>query len=300
MTVRRRAGLMLVVLLVATPVWAWNAAGHRLVANIAWLHLEPEVREQASLLLHAHPDHERWRGDGSNRQMFVAASTWADEIRKDTRFYDAGSQEATPVLPGFPDMERHRDWHFVNRPLSALPAPAAVSGNLDRELAALAHTLDLRAPTPASTMERSYALPWLIHLVGDAHQPLHASLRVQTHARDEQQIVINPYNPRKRRSTFHAFWDDLPGPASLRGEQMESATRRLIATYSPPPPGASSGDWLAESWLIARESAYPASDENPLAISAAFYSASQATADRRVTEAGYRLADLLNRLLKAP
>ena len=47
---------------------AWNAAGHRLVASIAWDHLRPEVREEAARLLRAHPEYARWlkRGEGEN------------------------------------------------------------------------------------------------------------------------------------------------------------------------------------------------------------------------------------------
>lgn len=61
------------------PVLAWNAAGHRLIAAIAWEHLRPEVRGEVTLLLHRHPDHARWLRrageEDSDRRVFIEAST---------------------------------------------------------------------------------------------------------------------------------------------------------------------------------------------------------------------------------
>ena len=286
-----------------TPALAWNAAGHRLVASIAWAQLAPTARAQATLLLRAHPDYERWRkwagSEEADREVFVEASTWADEIRKDPRFYDEASAEATPALAGFPDMQRHREWHFVNRPLNASAGTAALRGSLDAQLVALARTLDARDRTRVAASERSYALPWLIHLVGDAHQPLHASLRLDAGLEaDEQLLIINPFNRRRQPSTLHAFWDDLPGPPWLRGARLEQRSRALIAEY-PRPPQRSSDQWLAESWELARDEAYPLLKENPLTLEPAFYEKSRRIADRRVSEAGYRLAALLNSLFKS-
>jgi hypothetical protein len=294
-----RGLLVALALLVFSPLAeAWNATGHRLVATIAWLKLEPKAREEVALLLRAHPDYERWRGRAGkgdvDARAFVAASTWADEIRKDPRFFDAGREQATPLLAGFPDMERHRDWHFVNWPLSAGARSAPLGGTLDQQIPMLAKLL-VRREEQEST--RAYALVWLIHLVGDAHQPLHASLRVESGHDDEALIVVNRFASGRQRSTLHAFWDDLPGPSGLRGAPLDAAARALIAAHAPPPAGATSDEWLDESWRLARDEAYPPGTDNPVTIDAAFYEKSVRIAERRVAAAGYRLAALLNELL---
>ena len=283
---------------------AWNSTGHRLVASIAWEHLDNTARTEASRLLHEHPDYERWHQkageEDPDRIVFIEASTWPDEIRKDKRFYSAGSDEPTPTLPGFPDMERRSNWHYVNRPLDASLTSHPVSGQIDKQLVDLAKILGSHK---ASSVERHYALPWLIHLAGDAHQPLHASVRLDAEGPWDKlgngMTVINPFNQRKTSSTLHAFWDDLPGPTGLRGEQLDTATRALLAVYPRPPRSSTSDTWIDESWQIARESAYPQSKDTMPTISEAFYEKSRETANRRVTEAGYRLADLLNSLLGA-
>lgn len=288
--------------LASAPVLAWNAAGHRLVASIAWEHLDTHARSAAKALLRDHPDYERWRSrageDDSGRAIFIEASTWPDDIRSDPRFYSVGIDPATETLPGFPDMERRRDWHYVNRPLDDSPSVhrnrEAISGLLDRQLVALAKVLGTPG-VPRS--ERVYALPWLIHLTGDAHQPLHTSIRLNAEGKWDKLgngvLIINPFNPRKRSSTLHAYWDDLPGPPWLRGERLDKASRALIGAYARPA-RSNSEQWIEESWRLARSSAYPPDDEFVPTLSAAFHEQAQQIANRRVAEAGYRLADLLN------
>jgi hypothetical protein len=300
-----RCRCLLLALLAPFPALAWNAAGHRLVACVAWDDLDQTRHSELSQLLREHPDYERWRrrgGDGeSDRSVFIEASTWPDEIRKDNRFYSAGIDAPTATQPGFPDMERRRSWHYVNRPLSALPEAQQLarsgvdSGLLDRQLVALALTL---GSADASGSERSYALPWLIHLVGDAHQPLHTSTKLDAQGRLDKLgnglTVINPFNPRKPSSTLHAFWDDLPGPPWLRGERLDAACRSLSAAYPRPEPSRS-GQWINESWEIARNSAYPPGDVPTL--TAEFNERAEQIANRRVVQAGHRLANLLRGLL---
>lgn len=289
---------------------AWNAAGHRLVAAIAWEHLRPDVRDEVTLLLRQHPDHDRWirraGEEDSDRRIFIEASTWPDEIRDDKRFYSAGNGDATPTLPGFPDMERRRSWHYVNIPLNATADATPLSGQIDKQLVALAKTLG----TPDADAERTYALPWVIHLVGDAHQPLHTSVRLDASGKWDKLgnglEVHNPFNSRKPVSTLHAFWDDLPGPPWLRGDKLDQASRVLISAHPRPAHSSestSSHRWIEESWLIARDSAYPPrNDITPdtiPTITEAFFEKSREIADRRVAQAGYRLADLLNQSIKA-
>ena len=305
-TCRRFLPLAALLVLLPLPTLAWNAAGHRLVASIAWKHLDSGARAEAAKLLRDHPDYARWikrsGDDDSQRAAFIEASTWPDEIRKDKRFYTAGFDEATPLLPGYVDMERHTSWHSVKRPIDGSHPPESSAPSIDTQLMALAKTL---GSAEASAVERRYALPWLIHLTGDVHQPLHTTVRLTATGKWDKLgsglTVINPFNPHKGSSTLHEFWDDLPGPSSLRGERLESASLALIASQPRPKRSVSTDHWVEESWKIARESGYPdsASQEEMPVLSEAFFERSKAIADRRVSEAGYRLADLLNTLFKA-
>lgn len=282
--------ILLLALLLPLPAAAWNSAGHRLIAAVAWDQLDEQTRFAVTELLRQHPDYERWlkndKDGDAGRTAFIEASTWPDEIRQDERFFDPGD-EPTPTPPGFPDMQRHRDWHYINLPLDNPDRPAT-SGLLNKQLPALAGIVG----SPArSITERSYALPWLIHLTGDTHQPLHT---VERGGND--QAIIDPFNPRKGITTLHAYWDALPSPPWLRGARLAKASKALISSYPKPEP-SSPAQWLKESWKIAKESAYPPTIENVPTISETFYENSREIANQRVTEAGYRLAELLRELL---
>lgn len=286
-------------LLLPLPALAWNAAGHRLISAIAWDQLDAHTRSEISQLLSEHPDYARWikkAGDDEfGRTAFIEASTWPDNIRKDNRFYNDGVDPPTPCLPEFPDMGRHRNWHYVNRPLDD-SHQQALSGLLDKQLLVLTNTV---GSSTSTRIERSYALPWLIHLAGDAHQPLHTSTKLDARGQWDKlgngQNVINPFNLRKNASTLHAYWDDLPGPSGLRGARLNDASQALIKRYSHPKP-STSAQWIEESWQIARQSAYPPGNDNVPTISEEFYEKTREIANRRIAEAGYRLADLLRNL----
>lgn len=300
---RRRQWCWLLLLLPwSWPANAWNAAGHRLIASIAWRQLDPPSRAAIGQLLRQHPDYAQWqsrgRGDDSEQIAFVEASTWPDDIRQDPRFYSHG-EPPTPTLAGYPDMERRRHWHYVNWPIPAGGKHRPSDGILDRQLPALIDTLGQRG---TSTAERVYALPWLIHLVGDAHQPLHAASRYSADGvgdRGGNELAIdNPFAaPPDAASNLHRYWDNLPGPPWWRGESLALKAEALARRY--PPPGGrdeSPAKWLLESWRIADRQAYPPTGAAVPTISATFDARSRDIADQRIAQAGHRLAALLRRL----
>lgn len=287
----------------AFPAAAWNAAGHRISAMIAWEHMDAPTRNAVAAILQQHPDFEHWqlRANGADPDLtaFLEASTWPDDIRRDKRFYTAGSEEPTSTQPGFPDMERRLSWHFVDRPVGwydrLLPSP----GVIDRQLVTLARIVGDRKEKPSA---RAYALPWLIHLVGDAHQPLHAASRYGPDGRSDQggnRVTINnPFQPHASSTSLHRYWDDLPGPPWLNGSRLHSTAIALTSRYATPAATGTPEQWIDESWQIASEHAYPPEIDAAPTITADFHNQSLTIANRRVTEAGYRLAALLQQLLR--
>ena len=282
---------LLPLLLAPAVAQAWNAAGHRLTAFIAWQQLSPAGREAVAELLAAHPDHPRWTTRARSvdpAALLAEAATWPDDIRGDPRFHDEGSETPTPPVPGLPDTRRHRRWHYVDLGPDGVPA----AGELDRRIGELARTLGSRGrPT-----EHAWALPWLVHLVGDIHQPLHVG-----HAGDSggnEVEIEDPFNPRKPFTSLHAWWDELPGPPWLRGRRLEQRASRLLAQYPPPVPGTIE-TWRAESHNLLA-SAYPQRPGSLLPLTDEdFRRRSRDIADRRIVEAGYRLGWLLKATLAA-
>jgi hypothetical protein len=272
----------LLALALTGPAFAWNATGHRLIAEIAWQQLSKQSRESISGLLVLHPDYPRWEdkaAGGGMRRVFAEASTWADEIRHDPRFVDRPRQDnEAPATTEALELARHRDWHYLNYDDSG----NIVGGQLDRRIGELTQIL-------RSTFEleqKVRALPWLLHLIGDIHQPMHVGFAADSGGNGFD--VDNPFNQRQSRMNLHRYWDDLPGPTGLRGKKLEKAARHLIRQHEAPPQG-SHVEWRDETHALLAL-AYPESaGESPVRISKAFHQRSKAIADQQIAAAGYRL-----------
>ncbi len=281
----------------ATPTLAWNAAGHRLTAVIAWQQLSPPSRLAISQALADHPDHRRWlqrAGSPEGADILAEAATWPDDIRNDPRFYDESRDPPTPPLPGLSDTARHKRWHYVDLDADG----RARSGEIDRQIERLSQILrsSTQRLSPRSTgknAEISSALPWLIHLVGDIHQPLHVGRHGDEGGNRFE--IENPFNQRLPFSSLHLYWDDLPGPPWLRGKRLHQKAGRLIDNH-PAPPQGSVALWRQESHQLLAV-AYPTSQGSLLPlISEEFHRQSRDIADRRIVDAGYRLGRLLENL----
>lgn len=289
----------------STPGLAWNGAGHRITASIAWDRLSAPTRHQVGRLLQAHPDLARWQRQQKhygrlerNRVLFIEASTWADDIRHDNRYHDdeAGSTSSAPGLTA-----RHRDWHYENLPLApeqgGQEEPTPRKGQLSSRIEQLSAQLaDRRLGDP----ERAYALVWLIHLVGDIHQPLHVVSRYDAEGNPDAggngQSVIDPVNSSKPETSLHAYWDNLPGPSRLRGIRLLDMARPMDSGI-PPTTQKTVTAWREESLQLARTQVYPGIDSTRVTVLDEHYGVqARATANRRLVEAGRRLAGLLNRI----
>lgn len=287
--------LFLLLQLPSVPAFAWNAAGHRLVAKIAWQEMSPAARARVAAILATHPDHARWvqqkEGD-AEENAFVESSTWPDDIRRDPRFYDETSETPTPPLPGLSDTRRHLRWHYLDLPLHG--GTKTGDGELDIQLARLLQ----RLATSHDTAELAYILPWIIHLVADAHQPLHVASDDDEGGNRHE--IADPFNPRLPVSNLHRWWDDRPGPPWLRGHRLERAAARLLRDNPNPPPQGNLARWLEESRRLARDHAYPPASEQPPIITEAFKQAAERITHERLSTAGRRLGRLLEQRFAVP
>ena len=281
----RRFLIALCFTLIPTLAHAWNAAGHRLAATIAWQQMSPASQRFIAVALSRHPDYDRWAEKARSTAaaaIFAEASTWPDDIRRDPRFYNEGREAATPALPGLSDVARHKNWHYVDLDVTG----KTKEGELDRQIERLSQLLR----STRKNEQITYALPWLMHLVVDMHQPLHVGR--QGDGGGNHVEIENPFNKRLPFSNLHTYWDDLPGPPWLRGQRLEKNVARLRENY-PPPEQGNIALWRDESHRLLAQ-VYPKTDGSLLPmITDEFQQQSREIANRRIVDAGYRLGRLL-------
>ncbi|MGH9322018.1 MAG: S1/P1 nuclease [Vicinamibacteria bacterium] len=196
------------VLLHFPPAGAWDLFGHHVVGAVAWEHMEPKTRlAVAELLQKAPPDADLASllppgpraYDLRIRELYIKAQGWADLVRD-----EIWSQRK--------ERYDHPDWHYVNRfwtPTASGPRALPERGTLG-ELSKRLHESISRTVDPAlATGERAVALAWVVHLVGDAHHPLHSSGRV-TDLEPEGDRGGNDFALDDLDApNLHAFWDTI-------------------------------------------------------------------------------------------
>jgi hypothetical protein len=301
-----RAGVMFGLLFLGSSlsaqVQAWNDFGHMTVAAVAWRQLRPVARARSSELLHLNPDYSRWvRGVAPDQQAVIAflkASTWADAIKHEPGYIDDGERPEGPDANaniGYQDRREHRYWHYVDVPFSpdGTPLPEIRTPNAATRIAQFRRVLE--DPRAAAGV-KSYDLVWLLHLVGDIHQPLHAVSRF-THELPEGDLGGNRIRlcAAPCHEELHYFWDAVLGSGSAA--QALALARELPTPATAQLTDADVHDWLRESGRIARRAAYRlpiGAGAGPYPLTPAYREQARAVARQQVALAGGRLAALLN------
>jgi hypothetical protein len=257
------------------PVSAWGAVGHRVVARIAWALMTPAARSQATSLLEGGQD------------AFVAAGTWADEVRS--------------------NRPETYNWHFVDIPVgqprydATRDCPPTEKG--DCVIAEIARARVELVESSRSVPLKGEALKFLIHFVGDLHQPLHA---VDNHDRGGNDVKVAALRGEEGRATnLHSAWDT--GLINLSTETEAARADRLLAEIQARPLSISLDvvKWVEESHDVGVKVVYrypsfslagPGAD--PITLDDAYRAAAARAIDSRLALAGARLAALVNALLK--
>lgn len=282
----KRAIALIVGVLASLPACAWGDLGHQVTALIAYRHLSPQARTALEQLLAADQD-------SLTPPDFASRSTWADRYRAAHRetaawhFIDVEIDHPDPSAAcfSFPALP-------AGTMASAGPAEDCVVNKIDQFF----HELKDPA-TPQS--ERLLALKFLIHFVGDLHQPLHAS---DDHDRGGNCVALNP-SPGDV-ANLHAYFD-VTVVAALGGSAAEIAAR-LDALNEDQARQSSAGnahDWARETFELSRRDVYTLPSRptcrNPGAIelSADYRAQARTDAALQLERAGLRLAALLNQAL---
>lgn len=267
-----------------SPVFAWNENGHMLVAKIAYEKLKPEARAKIDKLLgYLHQEYDEIKN-------FPQAAVWADKLR---------SQQ----------LDVYTHWHYIDVPLvkdGGNPNVKIIDD--DNALWAIDKIRAYVSNEKANPYERARFLAFLVHIVGDIHQPLH-TVSLVTPKFPKGDRGGNDYYVlyKGKRTNVHKIWDsgvsafehrysddeiiradELNAQASSIAERYPSIyfTARLAETDVK--------KWLKEGMDIASEQVYSAKENKEL--DANYLQRGSAIAEQQVALAGYRLAEMLNQL----
>lgn len=290
-------------LIAPSSAQAWNARGHMMVAAVAWPQLTPNARATISRLLKKNPDYNDWiagvPAELVDQVAFMQAATWPDDIRDS--YQDDGYDPTVPQAGdnrGYADRWVHAYWHFKNIAFSTdgTPFPPPAQVNAIERIKLFRDTLN----TPADDDVESYDLVWLTHLVGDMHQPLHATSRYSKTKKAGDNggngVFVCASGPCTGGQKLHSFWDYGVG-ASQDYRSVIAHAERLPAAPADKRAITEPDTWLKESYKLARSRAYIApigGGKGPYVLTPAYKQGVGSTAEQQVALAGARLADLLN------
>jgi hypothetical protein len=317
---------------------AWNNVGHMTVAKLAYDQMTDGQKLKAIAILKQHPHYAIFlstnRPDGAdeNEWVFLRASTWPDWIRP-MKTPDPRGEEVTKYnIPGD---------HYINKPF-ILPADQALFAGQDigpnpdnNILLALDRRMAQLKAEDTSAEDRAVALCWVLHLMGDIHQPLHCtSLFSALFAdKDNNGKFIGDRGGNSfgvkiggRKYKLHTFWDDLLGvstggfedtPANLAS--VHGLVKQAAETLHDPKYGRDKfpelkdhttfASWVDEGVDLAKSQAYLNGELKAVKVQGDTIpdDANDAPADyqqnavdvahRRISLAAYRLLDRLSEVI---
>lgn len=270
-------------LLLVRPVagFAWGEQGHRVIGLIAEHYLTASARGRIAALLAQ--DTSRLADSTS----IADESVWADRFRDSDRH---GSQVR---------YRQTQAWHYVDLEIDHPDIAAACQNHecIVDKIEGFKHALaDPATPPP----ERVLALQFLLHLVGDLHQPLHAA---DEHDRGGNDVSVTSGAP-PHAGNLHQYWDSVT-VAGL-GSPSEAVAERLIAGISAAQlrdfRAGSVRDWAYESFGVAQREVYgklPAPDAHGFrTLDDEYTRNATAIVAIQLQRAGVRLAVILNDALR--
>jgi len=249
-----RSTLATAMALLVTHAFAWGKEGHQVVADLAATQLNGKARVEIDRLLALEPG-----------ATLESISTWADEDR-------------SPATGA---------WHYVNFPRDTCTYDAqrdCPDGNC--VVGAIAKQLEILASN-APDETRLQALKYVVHLVADVHQPLHAGHLDDRGGNSYQLLAFG------KDSNLHSFWDSRL--ISQLGDDADALTRRLVAKRNAPNGADLNVVHAAEESckIVGTAGFYPEQE-----VGHDYVERYTPVVEQRLMVAGARLAVLLNRVFR--
>ena len=247
------------------PAFGWGPEGHNLVARLAAAHLTPAAAARVAEIL----------GPGITMQSI---SSWPDQIRRD--------RAATGP------------WHYIDIPIDkphldmARDCPKG-----DCVITRIEEFRKVVVDPAATPVQRKEALMFIVHFVGDMHQPLHCSDNKDKGGNDVKLDLFG------RPTNLHSAWDSgLLGRAGQEDALFAQYSRELTDKRAKKLGKGTVEEWAEQSHKTAQKVVYgklpKAAAGTPVKVDAAYERAAAPVIRDQIEKAGARLAALLNATLR--
>lgn len=277
--------LFILCMLGVKPVFAWNWVGHELIAQIAYDQLTEKEKQKITQEISA--IQKVYFKKYSPKNYFIRASTLPDDLRKRK-------------------IDTYNTWHYINLPVIMPPDFIFKKRKLPPEniLWAIKHIQNILEKNvknkTLTKFQKSFYLSFLIHLVGDAHQPLHcAELYSANFPHGDR--GGNLFKIRNRQyHNLHAYWDAGGGYLTWYRAKNSFTLEKMARTLEEKYPKAYFGEkinklnpqtWINESYLLAKNKAYHLTPHTH--PSHDYQIQTQTLTQEQIVLAGYRLASLM-------
>jgi len=227
----------------------------------------------------------------SGRRTLAEVAYWADEIKD----YPWGRSRAS--------------WHYDDIPVCGEPDPARYCRRGACASAQLARQIAILGDRTKRLRERNEALKWVVHLMGDIHQPLHAA---DDHDQGGNRVEVSFFgardNPPYGTIRLHTIWDIhiVERLVADRGGEQRIVSAPVSAAQRSAWERGTIADWIAESHALATSVVYPMLPggfacarkvEGIVPIGEAYTARAEPVVEEQIRKAGIRLARVLNEVL---
>jgi S1/P1 Nuclease len=273
---KKTISLFLLLAFSSIQVFAWGPKGHQVVGDVARARLSDAARKNVVALL--------------GNDDLAAVSVWADDVK---------SQRPESYGWHFVDIQKSSDGFSQPRdcyqPNEKYPYSMTDHHNcvVDR----INMFRDVLANKNAPQQDRIEALKFLVHFVGDIHQPLHAIDEARG-GNDIHVVEFGSTQCGKYLCNLHYEWDIglIEHTGRSEAEYVSYVQQLAKANHLETRAGGTPEDWANESFNIAKKILI----KDGAAVDEGYYKANIATIDERLALGGLRLAKLLNDTLGEP
>lgn len=188
------AAIALILFLAVPPAFPWGRTGHHIVAIIAEQRLSPGARDKIRKLLM----------DG--KYSIVDLSTCADQLRDNPRRTPTAEDLMCRSMAGTVD-PKNDTWHYIDIPVpTKAKTLEAFCPNNNCVTARIQSFSDILR-TSTDDAARRQALLFLVHFMGDIHQPLHATERECDRGGNSERVNFFLDGEKQANQALHHVWD---------------------------------------------------------------------------------------------